>query len=609
MATEHIDPALVDGVIDTSGYKKRFLDDEQLVHAVKMNRWLTKYGRAVDMSQTGQGKTYCAMWQYKTLPKIKYFLVLGSAKEKGSWDVIAKETGVTYDEFIPYTSLAGRATKNSGDVIYPKHGYLEKHKVKEPKGKTKASKGEKSKKIKWEYKPTKELKKLVKNGVLVCFDEVHNAKNKTSEQTEASRVLCWTIYTEIMKLNKKYRKEGLDKKCPSKIIFMSATFFDKNDHAYNMMRILGLTDEHLKYQKVGLNPITLKGLADIWDNCCDIDKDTTRETLLRITDGMTDDIKDVYSCETLKTLDIELMDAVIRPNYGFAMPPPRIESTTDCYNYYGFIKSERIKSNLRFYLEKLSSIGQRVSEGENLLQQGLKCVLQAKEYAKRKLYLRSVREQLVRDPKCKVIVGLWYKKTIAYLEKKLADYKPLIYTGDIKPDDRAEQTKLFQKNNNKRRLIICNVTCVDTGISLDDRHGGRQRYVFCESNYVIIKIVQFIGRFTRRRSKSRAIFRLMFAAGVGNEQNILDKLKTKKEVLKKNRHQQITTILPGEFPTVVEDEKDRLYDDREDSDGDILDDEEYDNASESEDDRDEFSDDENESGTDNEPSDLEDDSD
>jgi superfamily II DNA or RNA helicase len=99
----------------------------------------------------------------------------------------------------------------------------------------------------------------------------------------------------------------------------------------------------------------------------------------------------------------------------------------------------------------------------------------------------------------------------------------LIY-GKQNIETREKNIKLFQEN--KSKIIICNIKAGSTGISLHDLEGNHPRASLISPTWSSIELVQALGRIWRAGGKSKSLQRIIYAANTV-EEKIADKLQEK----------------------------------------------------------------------------------
>lgn len=99
----------------------------------------------------------------------------------------------------------------------------------------------------------------------------------------------------------------------------------------------------------------------------------------------------------------------------------------------------------------------------------------------------------------------------------------LIY-GQQKGFDRERNIQDFQ--DNKEKIIICNIKAGGVGVSLHDIHGGHPRVSLISPTWSSIDLLQALGRVHRAGGKSKSLQRIIYTANT-IEERIADKLRFK----------------------------------------------------------------------------------
>jgi superfamily II DNA or RNA helicase len=121
-----------------------------------------------------------------------------------------------------------------------------------------------------------------------------------------------------------------------------------------------------------------------------------------------------------------------------------------------------------------------------------------------------------------VVIFVNFTQTLKSLGK-LLNCDNLIY-GEQSQEERHRIIEEFQEN--KIRLIICNIKAGGIGISLHDMYGVRPRISLVSPTWSSIDLVQALGRIHRAGGKSRSLQRIIYTADTV-EERIADKIKLK----------------------------------------------------------------------------------
>src|SRR5262245_31963101 len=133
---------------------------------------------------------------------------------------------------------------------------------------------------------------------------------------------------------------------------------------------------------------------------------------------------------------------------------------------------------------------------------------------------RTLRRYVEQNPESKIIVFSYFKKTLAYLQRRLADigFQTVIIHGDVPMEERQERLELFKRSSEVNVLLSSEVG--SEGIDLQ----------FCNVlvNYDLpwnpMKVEQRIGRLDRLGQKADKITIINLAVEGTIEERILDRL-------------------------------------------------------------------------------------
>lgn len=78
-------------------------------------------------------------------------------------------------------------------------------------------------------------------------------------------------------------------------------------------------------------------------------------------------------------------------------------------------------------------------------------------------------KQILSDPDEKVVIFSCFKESINFIHKQLAEFNPLLCTGDIPDDIISNNVDMFQ-NDSEHRVIVCTGQKMGTGITLNRAH-------------------------------------------------------------------------------------------------------------------------------------------
>lgn len=496
-------------------HKPMKLLPHQIDHYRRLSEILHTEHGYLDTSPMGSGKTFTTMAIAAT-----FNLSLGIVCPLSIIDVWKQECatyGIPIKFAISYQSLRG--TKSSA----PKHGLLDR--------------------LGDQFKATDKFKMMVKKGLLLVFDEVHNLKNATSQLQSAH---C--LVKQLVKLN-----------CGSRVALLSATPCDKPAHISSLLKILGIIEHDDLYEyDMSKQEYTLLGMQEIIDKCATLSKLITHQIVGSI----------VLTRQTMPHISYELFIRVIKPRVCSAMEPVSIVVVPG--------KEDVIKECKNGYYEMMDKDVETLREGANILSRATRYrsdtqqvqigkgswgaitrALGVIERSKVQLMIRLAKEKLADHPNNKVILYFSFIESIKSVKEALAEYNPLVMYGITKAHERAPLIKKFQEPSSEYRLMILNARVGGIGISLDDRDGNFPRYMFIVPNYNFIDLQQATGRIYRSTTQSSATIRFVYSKAFPNETSIIDSLFRKAKLLK-SIVVSSNELLPGEYPVWIEGEGDKV---------------------------------------------------
>lgn len=150
------------------------------------------------------------------------------------------------------------------------------------------------------------------------------------------------------------------------------------------------------------------------------------------------------------------------------------------------------------------------------------------EIAKTQIFCDLTKELLEQYDKHKIVVGLFFRDSIAKLTKMLEIYNPGVIYGDVSRFERRRIINLFQKPTTEMRLLIANVDIINTGINLDDEDGNYPR--ICLVNIGYMPPHQLSHRFNRANTKSNSELRIILCREI-NEISMLESQHRKSNVM------------------------------------------------------------------------------
>ncbi len=462
--------------INTEGYKKLkgMLYNYQIAHMRNTVYSVSKYGRCLNASETGTGKTIITIISCRLL-RLRPFIVcpLGVVN---SWKEALKATKCKHYGVSNYESILNCRfyPPKSDDVVKCK--YLSKTIITDSESdneknsekfedmidakKKELANGSSKKKQKREY-----VWKLPKDAILI-FDEAHRCKNSKT-------------YTSQLLQNASMQDH--------KIILLSATLADKGKLFLTAGLCLGL------YKNIQEGNAWLKALKKEYGN--------------NILEGIH---KAIYP---------ELATRIRIKDLGDAFP--KFQNIAECID----LDSAKCKE----MNEEYKLLEQAIGALKNKEDDDNKNALAKMIHARMRIELCRIpsivekTNQLI-DEGYSVAIFVNYKNTLLTLSKEL-NTDCVIY-GDQTKDQRSENKDRYQKD--KSRVIIVNIQSGGVGISLNDIRGKYPRRALICPTPSGQDFLQVLGRSVRANSKSETIQWVLFAKGTV-EENVCSNLKSKIE--------------------------------------------------------------------------------
>lgn len=449
----------------------------QALHTARLadildNRWRA----AVDSSPVGAGKTYSACrYAYERGLSV---MIVAPKSVKTKWESVAALYGVPCVGAYTYQGLRGTRRHQPNVPHIRRDGDA--------------------------FAPTPLFAETVNAGVLLVFDEFHNVKNPGTAQVEAAVALVRHVFAQPAAN-------------PSRVLLLSATPGDKEVHAFQFARMLGVsaqaelhTYDHRRRVLVllGLNDLLLWGAEHAWEATADV------RTELGVP----------YNAKASRRLAYQLFVRAVLPLVASAMPAPPLlgadgEPLDPDYRN-GFFRMRRAnRARLEQGVEMLRRAARPIIEGRappaNTMGR-ITRALMVIEDSKKDLFVRLAREQLAADPCAHVVVLLNYLVNVEYVARELHEFAPIKFVGALGTDERDRLLAEFAAPDTRRRLLVGTVAVSNVGIDLDDKHGDFPRFEYVSPDYRFIPIYQSMGRVARSSTRSRPTAIVVYGASAPN---------------------------------------------------------------------------------------------
>lgn len=478
------------------------LFSEQISHAFTETKILDKYNMVLDQSDTGSGKTIVSLSILKWLGYNGIIICPNTAK--AVWRKHIDQYNVYNAKYKFYTDKNGKEKikEEKSDVeIYNfeklstsrSFPYLNKRIKQEGKNKIET------------FEITEEFEQLITSqNTLLIVDEAHSVKNSTSSRTRA----LTTLITEGMDLVEKFNSnKPKEEHISFKVIFLSATLFDKTEHTKTFLRLMNILRHRNLY---GTDPrtgkTTFEGLDEIISFCSDIDLEKTKEIL-------SDYPFDVNAkARSADMMCYQLFVNVILPELSSSMGSQKTRHNSHQKLYNLYLNLDKLNSvyyndgitRLEDTVKKLSFARENKTRMDQMAWGGLTKGLQLLEFSKMTSLAVLLYKKLSEDKKLKIVVGCWFIDSIKYLTEQLSEFGAESFIGEVEEKGRAEIVELFQKDNNKCRVIVGQMNIISQSISLDDTTGMYRREMYLIPNYQVVPLTQASGRVHRKNTVSNS---------------------------------------------------------------------------------------------------------
>ena len=493
------------------------LMDHQVAHYGKLSLVLEEQVSVLDYSQTGGGKTFVAM---KTAldHNLRVFIVC-PASTQSMWAELTKEYGVSVEAIMSYASFRGRSNKLN-------HPYLIRS-------------GGKKDPV---FRSSPKTKKLIdgdgidNEGILVIYDEAQNMKNLKTATVKAAHGLSDGIACAF----KSHRSTK------SRIMLLSASPFDKVEHAYSLMAGMGLTDSlSVSTYDPATGKHDLNGFSQIFNKCLELNEEET----ITVAGSVTSSTK----IKQIRNICYEMFVNIIGPYMGSGIECARQGIYRD---KFFSINNDNDKTTMDEGMNILKKSVNISGDAGTVVQGSLGAIttaLKTMETAKLNIIIRAAREVLNENENNKVLIFVNYISSFDKIKDELEDFGAAILYGKTKISDRTEIVAKYQETNSDLRVIISNTQVGGVGLSLDDQNGNFHRYVFVVPTYNFITLYQACGRVDRSKTRSVPHIKFIYSREHELEKRILLSLVQKSDVLR--RLTKSTEAYPGDFEQEYEGER------------------------------------------------------
>ena len=190
-----------------------------------------------------------------------------------------------------------------------------------------------------------------------------------------------------------------------------------------------------------------------------------------------------------------------------------------CAQLFTAASAEEIAKSYIQLAEHMRALKEDAENKHHLAQ----CTILKMEIEYKKIPIFVEQAQLFLDEGKSVIIFVNYTKTLEEISSRL-DIRCKVY-GDQTKEERVQAIKLFQEN--KERIIICNMRAGSESISLHDLDGNYPRVGLHNFADKAATMIQALGRAVRSGGKSAVIQRILCVANVPYEQTVMKNINKK----------------------------------------------------------------------------------
>jgi len=479
----------------------------QIDHLNRVCNILHHHHCYVDTSRMGSGKTIIAIAVAQ-----KYglsLIVVCPVSTSTKWQAECAKYGVKLITTISYASLRG------SKKYVPTHGLLIRRED--------------------DYTVTEDYLKYVQAGILLVFDEVQNVKNDNA-QLHAAHCLV----TSLVSISSS-----------SRIALLSETLCDQIKCSESLLKIMGIiTKDKLYRYDQNLKLYEPEGIDQVINKAKSLDLETTNKILKTF----------ILDKKTASPLCYDLYDKVIKHYLSSSMSlkyqTKEIIITKDaCNGYYEMEpndiellhKGVSLLARSTRYREDTGTVDLRLGNWGEITQ-----ALIMIEQSKVNVAIRLVKQDLLSNPDCKVILYFNFIEDMKTLCDKLSEFNPLLMYGQTKLKKRDQIIQKFQSDNNDYRLLISNARVGGVGIDLDDHTGNHPRFMYIIPSYNFIELHQATGRVFRNTTKSSPKIRFIYSKQYPKETSIINALSRKAEVTRNMSYDPTDNKFPDDYSTYIE---------------------------------------------------------
>ena len=467
----------------------------QVTHYDRMCAILAENEFVIDNSTPGSGKTYTATKYIQNHP-FDVILIVCPNSLVTKWKAVQRMCHIKA-MVISYTQLIGRLNK------HPKHGLLARYDY---------TNHSKSGRIiaNVQYTGTDMFTQMARNQRVCCiFDEIQDMRNSTSLISMASKKIITILHHMSIAVHR-------SKETEHKFMYLSGTPFDSERNVVTFLQTIGVITRNLFSYNIQTQTNTPDGFEEAmyyYQQLMPTPEEIETNPFewandLPIITKMRGNARSADTSAKATPIVFELFRPLIMRRFGTSMIQPAPSNgvgihviNTYCslkgesYHLYEKIRNRSIELIRNVDIEQdqeqttPASNTEIIGNAFELIALLEKCLIQS--------LVNLAKMELRANPNTKVVIAATFKKAIQTIFEELAEFEPIVLSGDVSADIRHSLIDAFQAPNTAIRVIIGNLSVISTGIDLDDKHGGFPRQVFIFPTYRIMDAYQFNFRFLR----------------------------------------------------------------------------------------------------------------
>lgn len=494
----------------------------------------------LDKSDTGTGKSYGAMSLVQRMGGAA--LVLCPPSVVSTWKAYLSKEGIPYHDIVSYDAMRPQSNRESSKMMQ----------VTEWK---EAKRGQKTVNIPVRTRASPAFVGwLQDNGrasprpLVLIVDEYQKVKNDET----GNFILVRDSIQAIRDFNAALTA-GQISGAPARALMLSATPYDKPEHALAFLRTIGAVKADSLWQSEPFG----RGIKNLdgWGQLLAYGKAVLGRPFLRARVKPVDiDWFNTLRPEaphpsgSVTTAALEVSIRIIEPAISSSRAAQRIGPIYNIFYKGTSSEDEKRGGEAGKYAEiqriavgeaidtLASAVGYKggteIDASKGSFGQITKA-LEGLEIAKLPIFVRLASNALNADPGIKVIIMLNYLDNVSQAEAYFRQhgFNPQVIRGGVTSAERDRIKMLFNSPDNQFRLMIASMGTIKEGQNLHDLDGRFPRYSFISPSYAMIPMMQAAGRADREGSKSIPQTFFVYAHTAKPEQKILEALMKKKWLL------------------------------------------------------------------------------